>query len=714
MPLLEQEIARLAPIVTALKAAPMCSDKRLLLEELPCVKKFLAKAPEVCAFLAEAASEEGVVILSLIAAGQGERILEDARLLSQLAADLLPAERFYAFCGGLVGYHYLVLQLLESERFELAPLQDRYEPPRAVDISEEEQMRVFIARGIEELPHLAEIYPLGGAADRLRLQDERTGAPLPAARLPFKGKTLLEGMIADVQAREYLYYKLFGSQVITPVAVMTSLEKDNDAHVRAICEENEWFGRPRASFRFFCQPSVPAVTRGGMWCLQGPMKPLLKPGGHGVLWKLAQEAGVFSWLQEEGRRKCLVRQINNPVAGVDYGLLAFAGLGFALDQEFGFASCPRQVKAAEGVNVLLQRGGRYALTNIEYCDFKKYRIADEPAQPTSAFSKFPSNTNLLFVDLAAVQRVVERCPLPGMIVNPKIIRYRDDQGVLREEEAGRLESMMQNIAELFDSADPAELKSFLTHHVRHKTISTAKREFVLGASLLETPEGCYMDVLKNARELLAEHCGMQVPELHAPAAFFASGPSFLFHYHPALGPLYSIIAQKVRGGKMAFGSELQLEIAEVVLEEVTVEGSLVVQADAIMGTRTEGDLRYSEETGKCVLRRVTVRNAGIDREAPNVFWRHEIARQGCCHISICGDGEFYAEDVVLEGSLRIDVAPGTRVSAVLREGELVWITERLERPTWHWNYALTDDCRIALNLSSAGSRQSAAACSCES
>ena len=39
---------------------------------------------------------------------------------------------------------------------------------------------------------------LGGAADRLHLVDEKTGLELPAAKLPFAGKTLLEHLIRDL------------------------------------------------------------------------------------------------------------------------------------------------------------------------------------------------------------------------------------------------------------------------------------------------------------------------------------------------------------------------------------------------------------------------------------------------------------------------------------------------------------------------------------
>ncbi len=140
----------------------------------------------------------------------------------------------------------------------------------------------------------------------------------------------------------------------------------------------------------------------------------LKPGGHGVIWKLAREEGVFDWLLAWGRKKALVRQINNPVANTDHGLFAFTGIGCFQDKAFGFASCPRQVRAAEGINILVEKeeenGYGYVLTNIEYCDFKRLGIADKPAEPGSSYSLFPSNTNILFADLSAVLAAVRKMP----------------------------------------------------------------------------------------------------------------------------------------------------------------------------------------------------------------------------------------------------------------------------------------------------------------
>jgi len=50
---------------------------------------------------------------------------------------------------------------------------------------------------------MAEIYPLGGAGDRLGLVDEETGECLPVAMLPYCGRTLLEGLIRDLQVTCY-------------------------------------------------------------------------------------------------------------------------------------------------------------------------------------------------------------------------------------------------------------------------------------------------------------------------------------------------------------------------------------------------------------------------------------------------------------------------------------------------------------------------------
>lgn len=93
----------------------------------------------------------------------------------------------------------------------------------------------------------------------------------------------------------------------------------------------------------------------GEWLLTEQMTPMLKPGGHGAIWKLLHDEGVFDWLQQQNRTAALVRQISNPMAGTDTTLLALAGVGASRQASFGFMSCDRHVGAAEGVNVLQEK-----------------------------------------------------------------------------------------------------------------------------------------------------------------------------------------------------------------------------------------------------------------------------------------------------------------------------------------------------------------------
>ena len=55
---------------------------------------------------------------------------------------------------------------------------------------------------------------------------------------------------------------------------------------------------------------VPVVGAAeGRWLLPGRLAPAMKPGGHGAIWKLMLDQGVFQWLLRQGREAAVVRQI---------------------------------------------------------------------------------------------------------------------------------------------------------------------------------------------------------------------------------------------------------------------------------------------------------------------------------------------------------------------------------------------------------------------
>ncbi|GFY86068.1 UDP-glucose pyrophosphorylase 3 [Actinidia rufa] len=65
----------------------------------------------------------------------------------------------------------------------------------------------------------------------------------------------------------------------------------------------------------------------GQWLVKRQVKPVCKPGVHGVIWKLAYDKGIFQWFYDHGRKGTTVRQVSNVVAATDLTLLALAGIG---------------------------------------------------------------------------------------------------------------------------------------------------------------------------------------------------------------------------------------------------------------------------------------------------------------------------------------------------------------------------------------------------
>jgi hypothetical protein len=615
--------------------------------------------------------------------------LERQKSMDRLLDQLLRIDTFYREIGGIAGYQKKIVELLESGQKEVKK-DLAFHTPSFIDISQEtDETWKYLLHGIETLGQMAEMIPLGGAADRLHLVDEQTNEELPAARLSFGGRSLLAMLIRDLQAREYLHYKLYGKQITTPLALMTSEEKDNHRHVAALLAENRWFGRPPSSFRLFTQPLVPVVSENGEWRWVAPFRLLMKPGGHGVIWKLARDEGIFDWFQKLGRTKTLIRQINNPIAGLDYGFLVFCGVGVMQNKAFGFASCPRLIGSAEGMNVLLENRetAEVSLTNVEYCDFAKFGIEDAPLKLGEPYSRFTSNTNILFADLQKLSSAVERCPYPGLLVNLKKIAYVTEAGEKREEKMARLEATMQNIADAFAEKRGETLKTeqtFVTYNHRHKTISTAKRAYVPGGLSQETPERCFYDLVSASRELLEKRCGWKWPGPRTLEEHLLFGPEALCLYHPALGPLYHIIAQKLRSGRMGPGAEMQLEIADLDCEALDLEGSFLIVAKQVMG-HGEEILRYSEKTGRVCCKNVVIRNRGVNWAKSAPFWKNRFERHEALEVILEGHSEWIAEDVVLMGSHRFVVEDGVRMRLVSQGGKVIVMREKMDAaPLWHY------------------------------
>jgi UTP---glucose-1-phosphate uridylyltransferase len=658
---------------------------------------FINKKSDVALYIKKTTLEEHLVIKASIAIGQGEGIFSpfSEEKINQTVKTLLKIEKFYSSIGGIVGYQAHILNLLK-EKHSSNENPQAYLLPEPIFITEETPFVCqAILEGLSSMKTLAEIYPLGGAADRLNFCDEKTGTPLPIIRLPFLGTTLLNRLVKDLQSREYLYYKLFKEQLTTPIAIMSSEEKNNHYYIEETCEKGAWFYRPKNSFRLFCQPLVPTVDEKGDWRFQGMGKLILKPGGHGALWKLGCDEGIFDWFLSLNRKKLLIRQANNAVANTDYGMIAFFGIGCSQNKRFGFASCPRQVKATEGINLFIEtqlnKKYDYTLTNIEYCNFEKFGVIDEPESTNSPYSKFPSNTNILFADVEEIIQATKKNPIPGILVNQKKLRC------VSKKTAACLETTMQNIADYINETldfpisteEKKKFKTFITYNHRKKTISTVKQKFIEGGPLLETPEGCFLDILRNNYDLLKNYCNFTLPFMDN-SFNDPHHPPFIFLFHPALGPPYSIIAQKIKKGSLSRKSEFQLEIAEVDIENLQIQGSLIVQSTTVMGHLEKELLQYSENTGRVVLRNVIIKNKGIEETTSNIYWKNEITRKESCRIILHGMSEFYAENITIQNDFLVEVPDKHRCCATKKNGKITLNFEKISSPSWHWDYSISN------------------------
>ncbi len=626
-------------ILLKVESASSVFEKIDILNRLKRVTSYFDKLTLQSSFFSSLSPECEYVIKALITIGQ-EHVFEAQSNIEDFRNLLLELNQFesdYNSYGGILGYQKEIFAVLTSSENKITP---HIEPPKGIDLTKSNtDVDNYIHKGIAHLDKIAEVYVLGGVADRLSYKENQMGPNLPAAILPLMGKELLSLLIRDLEAREYLFQKLFGKKIITPIVMMTSNDKKNHDCIFAFCEKKKWFNRPKSSFYFIKQPLIPAFDKQGKWALEKPSKLLLKPGGHGEIWHLAYQEKILSILSLQSIETLLFRQVNNPVASSDYGLLGFIGYGANKNKKFGFLSCKRKLHTKEGVNVFVKNGLQEGIASIEYCHFSKYGMEDA-LSPEDQYSKYPSNTNILFVDIKKLIEIFDAKTLYQPIANFKTHTIFD-RGKEIQAEIARLETLAQDLAvELHENK-----QTFISYYQRQKTISTTKQ--LSSNTQLETPVSCLYDIATNHAEILSTHCKLHIPKLPSRNDFEKNGPSFLFDFHPALGPIYSIIGHKIQRGSIDFGAELYLEIVDVSIRDLQLQGSLRICGD---------------KSAICCISNFTIRNASFQSPLPTNFWQSSINRVESCHIVLHEGAQLIAKNVTIQGDFFLEVMPFERVT----------------------------------------------------
>jgi UDP-N-acetylglucosamine pyrophosphorylase len=623
-------------------------------------------------------SRDEYLLLLFVFVGQGallEKLSGNEKKIISLLDQLQEIDDFYVETGGIIGYQILVLQLLSKEKITFDPLV----PLSNALFSKDEPVNMAVSSGISALVKTCEIYVIGGAAERLNYTHPETGLPVPAAAFEFLGDSLLKHLIDDLFAREYLYFRVFKKQLNSTIALMTSDEKDNHYQIQKMIEKDHYFFRSKEDFILFKQPSVPVVDHLGFWQLSGKGELILKPAGHGAIWKVCATQGIFDLLIQKGFEKAVVRQINNPLTSTDQNILGLIGYGCEMQKSFGFFATRRKSGATEGaiVTKILEEGGGggKVITNVEYCEVENNALT----------TSYPANTNLLFVDLNKIKEAVKKMPYPGALLNFKSSSH------------ARVELTMQNIAEAFidPNKDPmlAHQETFVVMQEREKAISVIKRLPKDGTDLSETPQRAFYDLWKVKYDLLIV-CGFQLPECVEFSKEFLKNPPFLFSYSKALGPLHEVIAQKLKRGNIHPHSHINLEVVECYVEDLTVDGSFEVKTRYPCGYLVDNKLKFSGDVAKCVISGLTVKNQGINWENFDPLSPDKIVSTQSCKIIIERNALLFIKDCELIGNVFIHVKENT---ALLIEGN-----KRTEIPISNipplFEFDLQEDGKIALQL----------------
>ncbi len=693
-------IARVEKVRDALALYP--NLKKRLLWMGPQIDGAMDRYVQVKKFALQA-SEEQLYILGLsISVGQFDHLFQGVdglkkpqEAIAKLVSILVETERFYAPLGGLLGYYAMVLRLLLSDESLFAP---SYSPPPCTDMrSVTQEVWHWVYEGIRRLPETAEVYTVGGAGDRLRLVDPLTKEPMPVAQLEFCSKPLLEWLFRDLQAKEYWYFRTFGQHCSVPVVLMTSAEKNNDFYIARMGEKFRWFGKANGSVRRIVQSLVPLISCDGKWVCSGPAELMAKPGGHGVIWKLAQDQGALHWLREQNVEALIIRQINNPLAGLDHALSSLLGTGLAQQKKFGFAGIERIPGLAEGLLVLKMKERQSqvecSISNIEYTKFASLS-QEHPELLEDAIC--PANTNTLFANLRSIEEALYTLPIPGVVVNAKTCVDMVEGGVSTKRPAVRLESTMQNIADAIVDTHPRPytgqpLSTFVNLYDRASFFSVTKKLFQPGQSALETPEKCFYDWYLACTKLLRDHCLFSIPDPMSLDDFLQNGPSSILFFHPALGPFWEVIAQKVSGGQLAEGSELELEIAEIYLRNLKLKGSLRILAEAPTGHLDEHGVRhFSNDVGRAFLTNITVENEGVQHTFASHMNRAHDRALGAT-IWLEGASEVVGDSIHIRGPFELSVPHGKRARLTQSEdGGILVNLEEYRGPSWMYDIQWED------------------------
>jgi hypothetical protein len=142
------------------------------------------------------------------------------------------------------------------------------------------------------------------------------------------------------------------------------------------------------------------------------------------------------------------------------------------------------------------------------------------------------------------------------------------------------------------------------------------------------------------------------------------------------------------------GSELLLDIAEVSIENLMLDGSLQIKTQNKTGHDEKGVMIFSDLSSSCVLENIQIINAGINHVESMCMGQY--LRGETCLIELEENAELIAKDVTLRGDIKIHVPKNTRILLKEVDGLLVEEKQPIESKKPLYSYSMNAGKEILL------------------
>lgn len=369
----------------------------------------------------------------------GEKDEEKSNFLQKLKS----FDRGYP--GGLTAYIQKARRLLSDAQKGQSPF-DGYSisTPEIVDLTRfDESYLHFEEVGATQFDHLAVVLVAGGLGERLGYNGIKVDIPLELV----ESKSYLANICDFLLAAQ----DRTANKKPVPLLIMTSDQTHNATKTRF--EKENYFGLKKDQVTLLRQTLVPSLSDvDGHLALKEKYHLHWKPNGHGAVHQMLYASGATEKLiQEDVRYLAFVQDTNAQI----FNALP-AALGAAEEKNFDFVSTAvqRVPKEACGALVKLTQGERALTTNVEYNQLDALLSSSGHAggdvASADGFSPYPGNVNGLLIRAESYFKVLKKTE--GMVpefANPK---FADAKRSTFKEPA-RLETMMQDLPQLFESGE---------------------------------------------------------------------------------------------------------------------------------------------------------------------------------------------------------------------------------------------------------------------